>query len=352
MNNGATGLTEQLSAFISSYPRGRIPLTALREHAIHTDPTFVSDPAARQRLHSSLTELQNRLEISWPKTRTGFDTRALPELPRWVARQPDKKAPTPAPPPRVWPSVLERAARIATRADERELLTAIATWMASNPNPAVVPMRERSLDITGDEKRLDRLRTTRLFSTGALTLDMLSCAPPLLPFASTHIAGHGPTQTLVAENSATYQSLTQTLQTLPETARSDTHIVWGAGRQFPISAEQILMLDPAPVSCHYFGDIDLAGLQIALDADTTIFRVTGTHLLPASRLYRAALTFGTPRPDPSNKSSANAEHERLLHWMPDAIRADVAELLRTRTRIPQESVGLTLLLSHPDLIEL
>ncbi|BEH02491.1 hypothetical protein brsh051_17720 [Brooklawnia propionicigenes] len=350
MSHGRTDLTEQLSAFIGSYPRMRVPLAALREHAIQNDPAFVSDPSARQRLHSSLTELQDRLEISWPKGRTGLDTRALPELPRWVARVAAERTPDRAPiRPRVWPSVLEPAARVATRPDEQDLLTAIASWMAANPTPVVVPMQERSLEITGDEKRFDKLRSTRLFTTGALTLDLLACAPALLPFASTHVDGAGPTQLLVAENSATYQSLTQALFTLPTSTRPDTHVVWGAGRQFPISAEHVLLLDPAPASFLYFGDLDVAGLQIACDADATIHRVTGGHLIPATSLYRAALEYGVPRPDPSNKATP-AHHAQLLAWVSAELQDGVEKLLRTRTRIPQESVGLTLLLRCPELL--
>ncbi len=350
MSHGRIDLTQQLSAFISSYPHKRVPQTALREHAIENDPTFVSDPSARQRLHSTLIELQDRLEISWPKSRAGFDTRAIPELPRWVVRIAANRVPDRPPTcPRVWPSALESAARIATRADERDLLTAIASWMSTNPTPVVAPLQERSLEIMGDEKRFDKLRSTRLFATGALTFEMLACAPALLPFASTHVRGTGPTRLLVAENSATYQSLTQALLALPERNRPDTHVAWGAGRQFPIAAEHVLMLEPTPNSYLYFGDLDLAGLQIACDADTTIVRVTGKRLLPAASLYEAVLRYGTTRPDPSNKAATIPELTRLLGWLPAHLRIDAEILIQSRNRIPQETVGLAVLLQHPEL---
>ena len=38
-----------------------------------------------------------------------------------------------------------------------------------------IPIKERSLEIFGDEKRLDALRTTILFSEGRLTLEQLCC---------------------------------------------------------------------------------------------------------------------------------------------------------------------------------
>jgi hypothetical protein len=52
-----------------------------------------------------------------------------------------------------------------------------------------VPMRERSLELFGDEKRLDRLATTRVFASGALTLDLLRCHSVSIPFASQWVPG-------------------------------------------------------------------------------------------------------------------------------------------------------------------
>jgi hypothetical protein len=58
--------------------------------------------------------------------------------------------------------------------------------------PVRVPAEERSAELFDDEKALDRYRKTRLFTSGALTLDLLACYDPPLPFVSQHVPGSGP----------------------------------------------------------------------------------------------------------------------------------------------------------------
>jgi len=49
-----------------------------------------------------------------------------------------------------------------------------------------VPHRERSVQLFGNEKRLDALLRTKLFTSGALTLALLRCYAAPLPLTAQH----------------------------------------------------------------------------------------------------------------------------------------------------------------------
>ena len=48
-------------------------------------------------------------------------------------------------------------------------------WLYVSRDELVVPARERSLEVFGDEKALDRLAGAALFGPGRLTLALLRC---------------------------------------------------------------------------------------------------------------------------------------------------------------------------------
>jgi len=185
----------------------------------------------------------------------------------------------------VWPHALEEAGRLATREDEYMVLERIAAWLRDDPRPVEVPVQERSLELFGDEKALDRYAKTRLFTSGALSLELLACYQPPLPFASQHIPGRGRTALLVVENLATYTSFITALRRLPERERPDLHIAWGHGREFNRSVRSVPLLVPAPARLYYFGDLDVAGIDTAVKAAAESAILGLPPLLPALGCY-------------------------------------------------------------------
>lgn len=167
-------------------------------------------------------------------SRSGWDATIEPPLPVRVTRV-DHEAGGPAvrPAPRVWPSALEAAGRIASRPDEHALLERVAGWLRDNPAPVRVPVGERSAELFGDEKALDRYRKTKLFTSGALTQDLLACYDPPLPFASQHVPGNDPVILLIAENLATYTSFLTAARTLDARTRPDLHVAWVSEARSP-----------------------------------------------------------------------------------------------------------------------
>ncbi len=325
--------------------------TAAQEH----DLSLVGDPAARARFRQAIDELVSASLVALPSaaSRSGWDAIVEPPLPVWVTRV-DHKAGEPAvrPAPRVWPSVLEAAGRVASRLDEHVLLESVAGWLRDNPAPVRVPARERSAELFGDEKALDRYRKTRLFTSGALTLDLLACYDPPLPFASQHVPGDGPVVLLVAENLATYTSFLSAARALDAATRPDLHVAWGIGGTFEQSVLSTPLLHPSPRHVRYFGDLDLAGLRIAASAARQAAEANLPPVLPAATCYRFLLDGPRRwrRPDDSNRVD-RPDYGDACAWLPMALRPQAEELLASGQKIAQEHLGLQVLLSEPTLIE-
>jgi hypothetical protein len=165
---------------------------------------------------------------------------------------------------------------------------------------------------------------------------------------SQHVPGAGPTRLLVAENNATFRSLLTVGRELDPGVRPDLHIGWGCGNQFPVSIAAVTLLDPAPTALYYVGDLDVAGLRIAVNAAATATTHRLPPLRPAVALYDWLLTNGAPRADRSYLGIV--DHTALLDWMPADLRDPTARLLQERQRIPQETLGLRALRADPPLL--
>jgi hypothetical protein len=337
-----------IRAYLTDQPNNRVPVEGLLRHVTTADPTLVGDPTARTQLASALGRLAEAGTLMLPKARSGWDHRTRPPLPLWIGKPATRHPLRATPVQRVWPQSLEAAAAIATRPDEHELLDKIATWLRNNPNTQPVPMEERSLEILDDEKALAIETTKRLFTTGALTLDLIACYPTPIPFPSQHVPGAGPTRLLVAENNATFHSLLTAARELDPGTRPDLHIGWGCGNQFPTSISAVTLLDPIPIALYYVGDLDAAGLRIALGAATAAIAHRLPALRPAVALYAWLLAHGTPRPDRSNLGIS--QPDLLLTWLPGELHEPAHRLLHDRQRIPQETLGLRILRSDPTLL--
>ncbi|MGI8336749.1 hypothetical protein ACRYCC_42980 [Actinomadura scrupuli] len=345
-------LAAGLAQLVAEFKGKRIPVEELFNRASQFDPALVGDAEGPARFRSALDELQDAGHLTLPaaRSRTGWDTRTIPAIPVWVLRVEALPPPRPQLTRRVWPPALEAAGAIATRPNEQDILHRIATWMREDPSPEFVPVQERSLELFDDEKAVDGYLKTRLFTSRALTLDLLACFIPPLPFVSQHVPGTGPTRLLVLENRATYTSFLTALRDLPQDRRPDLHLGWGHGNGFCQSILSIPMLEPAPTAAHYFGDLDLAGLLTAVNAAAQANTAGLPPLRPAASCYRYLLD-GPSRWNSNDDSNTRAgtDYEAACRWLPVALRQQGRELLLARRRIPQERLGLRALRQHPYL---
>lgn len=220
-------------------------------------------------------------------------------------------------------------------------LEKINSWLFHDSDHLIVPLRERSLEIFDDEKKLDALVLTTVFGGRRLSLDTLR-ARRAIPRLYTEQVGSG-NVLLVVENSDTFDSLTRALQQAPGRVGL---VGWGAGGGFEASVLSIAHLEPRINEIRYFGDLDHAGLRIPTNADRLAQTQALAAVQPAVALYEALLRQGRPRPGQRAISATTGAD--IVSWLDPAHQSEAAALLQAGKRMAQEAIGLKYLLSHDD----
>lgn len=304
------------------------------------------DADARPRLAELLDALAAEGSVALPRTRSGWDGTAQPPLPRWLRIVPANAAPTDRPDHRTipWPPELAFVSRL-DRVPLLDDLLAIQRFLGRGGRErSLVPHRERSLQIFGDEKRLDELRRTSLFRTGKLSLELLRChdvAPPLVWEASAEpAAGRA---ILVIENLHTYDSFRRYNGRCGRYAA----VAYGHGHEFMKTCLDLPRLTEriGAEAVEYFGDLDGAGLQIPHHARQVLRDVSADlALAPATTWYEALLGFAD-RAVPAKGGAATGLE--CLDFLPARLRPAAEPLLRRGLRLPQELIGTEFLTRHP-----
>jgi hypothetical protein len=313
----------------------RIPLSELRLLWSAAAPRLVGDRLQTTALAAALNALRERGVVQLPAR--AWDTSTSPPLPRSVtvplARQADRRHPWTRFP---WCSELGWVASLTTLSDARfNDLVAINTWLAQNrgDRTPVLPMRYRSAQVFGDEKRLETMARTALFGPGRLSMELLAYQRIPPPLAAAKV-GSGP-DVLVVENSDPYWTAIETLRT------DATHpvglVVWGAGKSFPAQIPT-LNVDvaghgPAKGTVWYWGDLDPDGLAIAVEAANVATIVGGPPIRPAAQLWAAMA-------DLPVQSAGSVEWPAAVgqHWLGPELSNRLDIVRRARGRVAQESV--------------
>ncbi|GAY07793.1 Wadjet anti-phage system protein JetD domain-containing protein [Pseudonocardia sp. N23] len=341
-------LAARLADVVGAARTGRITLDVLHAAAHKADTSLAGADDARTRLRAVCEELAEAGVVRLPRVGgTGWETLPRPALPRFVTRV-GRPGLVPDPPDvqpataTAWhaelrwvPAFLRDEYPTPT---ERTLLDGVQELLAAGGADDVVPVQERSLRLTGDEKALGRMLRGRLFRDGRLTPDLLGIRRARWHPTTRHV-GDGPI-TLVVENVATWESLADAL---PDDGTVG-QVVWGMGNQLGVVLEALAEEPPEQLS--YFGDLDAGGLEIARRGEMTA-EALGLPALNPSTLYAWLLDEGEPQP----ARPFLGDVAELTAWLPDGLRGAAADLLRSDTRLAQEWIGREQL-SETDLRDL
>ena len=314
----------------------RIALRELRASYLRAHPEALDALDPRRLLLDALRALEREGIADLPKR--GWDTSGFPALPRTATLR-DAAPQQHARAPHAWLPALAFAAderHPVRRAD----LQAINAFLVSvrGRESVPVPTRERSLQVFGDEKRLDDLRKgERALFEGRITLDDLGCYPvaPPLPHELTPTRAPG-RPILVLENNHSYDSFCDGTGRRQSTRRSPN----GGGNAFRQGAGNLDdLIDRAQATgTMYLGDLDPAGVRILIGANRRRQADGQPTLQPHRGLYRWLLAHGRPRP------LEKAPTDELVRSLRDAFTADLANALNALwsggQRIPQESFGV------------
>ena len=317
--------------------RRKLDCTAVWRAFRSAHPVEATSGEARERLAGRLTELaaEDRLVLPAPNG-SGWDRSARPPLPEWVRLPAPPLPPVELDPLSVpWAPELGFVPSLGRIDRPADLLALQRFFTHGGRTRPIVPMRERSVQLFGDEKRLERLLHTPLFGEGRLDAAKLRCFPMAPPL----VYEEGPPGSrgrpvLVLENHHTWWSFCQWNARVGEYAA----VVYGAGGGFgrdavAFVAERCRALG-AP-HADYFGDLDRDGLVIPWRAANSFAPAHGLRIRPDARWYRLLLR----RADDVALPTGDALSEEGLEWLPDSLAAEVRAHFQAGRRIPQELVG-------------
>lgn len=329
-------LAAAMASAITDSRTRRVPLGVLWTAAAATDRSGAVAVTWRARIAAAIDELAAAGLIDLPTTK--WDRSTDPPLPSYVMRVAAVAVPPAVRAEIVWHAQLGWAAQLDAAGllnpADRRALAGINAWLRRR-GETVVPQRERSLDIFGDEKVLDGLVFGPLFGTTRLTHEMLRCEP-CWPPVQQEILGGGPW--LVVENWTTFK----TLAGYARRSAWDGRLIWGAGNQAGTRLESLAASgEKAARGIWYFGDVDTPGLGIARMADDRAFRAGLGPVRPATALYDLCLAAGSARP--GRKSLPEALSRWILDWMGQPLGSRLVAVLERKEMIVQETVGVELL---------
>lgn len=331
---------QRLATKLAAWPRQRVQLHELWRLLDQVDPATRMEAGRRRILLGLITELAASEVVRLPAARS-HDHSENPPLPTFLIVKRETAAP-PALKPMIWHPSLAWVPRAGLTRAQEETMGQVNNWLHESREQLMVPSRERSLEVFGDEKALDRLVGSVLFGPGRLTLELLRCrrVPPRLHCEP---AGSGDLL-LVVENSDTFDSILTTLR-----GRDDHRVglvAWGAGGGFEASVLSIALIDHQIAEIRYFGDLDERGLRIPANASLVAQAAGLMPVLPAAGLYEALLRQGVRQG--GQRCVPPEAADKLASWLDPSLCGSVTNLLTEGMRMAQEAVGLSYLTSHDD----
>ncbi len=200
----------------------------------------------------------------------------------------------------------------------------------------IVPIKERSLEIFGDEKRLDALLPSALFRPERLRLERdLRCETIGEPLPwKRGPAGSAARPLIVVENAATWHSYCR----WNGERGLFSAVVYGCGNRFVDGARYLADLFAelgGPRRVLYFGDLDPRGLEIPQEASSKIQPHGLPSIEPHLWSYRQlfALAEGHAQPWDGEPPSPG-----LCDWLGE-LAEPARQLLAAKLRLAQEHVG-------------
>lgn len=315
--------------------KARLELDAVRKAFQQVHPEIATAPSARGKLRQLLDTLQLDERLELPKGKKLWDASALPSLPSWVqlpresvsAAKPDLRAIP-------WCPELRFLATTRVFVPLADLLKLQEFFARGGRERPLVPIKERSLDIFGDEKRLDQLaRSSALFGDGRLTPETLRCfiVPEPLPWTAGSDAS-GPL--LVIENAATWHSYCR----WNAERKLFSAVVYGCGNRFVDGVRYIGDIFNELGGAHrvlYFGDLDPQGLLIPQEASNRSQAAGLPAIEPHLWSYRQLLKIGAGRGQPYD---GEAPPSTLCDWLCDCAEP-ARQLFAAHQRLAQEYIG-------------
>lgn len=353
-------------------PRRRMELREVLSAFMAANPELANLPQRNSLLLSQLMQHQEEGALTLPAAGS-WDRRLSPAMPLFVTlarpvratasrQEADAAHKAWAPELGFWPDL--RPSQIS---DARK----VSDWLLANTQTQLrVPLKERSLEIFGDEKRLDSLREGQTLFGGRLRLDTLRTfvVSPPLPYRVAQTTSRG---ILVVENHCSFWSFGE----WNAHAGRWRAVVYGAGNGFAGAADSLMQVcselglltssgsldspgtpsassptadlqPPSPLRLEYLGDLDPKGVRIPLDFNLSMTSRGRRDLcvVPLLSAYRGLLARGTRRERPDLKGHPLDAQA----WLGAELGAQLSAMWAAGHWIAQEALGFRQLVEQPE----
>lgn len=333
----------------------RVYRDGLMQVLVGLRPELATSPDRARRLAEVLEHLENQGVVRPSKGHSPFLGVDLPTSVQVVdgagsavrAENPARRYP--------WVAEMAWAAAGPRRApDEHERLVQLSEWIAANRGRSGVPVRERSLEVFGDDKTLGDV-LDRVLREHPETIEALAVERVHPPMAVQRVDGAAGREVLVVENHTTFHSAVAALgaHVAAGVRVRFGHVGYGAGGQLEAILPSLHDLEPSAIE--YFGDLDPDGLAFAAAGARSCRSEGLPELRPAVWLYTSLLDRGRPqtkRSKRTNRSPKGTETgpwpEDGLSWLGPTLAAQLQETLVGGQWLAQEWVGVEILTSDPE----
>lgn len=320
----------------------RIPLETLRKAWTSALAGMGPDGAlfmGRGPMAAALTSGEHAGYWVLPSTRGRcWDRSGIPALPHHIER--------PATAPRVirddawrhevWPGPLAWVPREALLTPQHvAVLRAVRAHLAAGTFDEPAPLKTRSLQVTGDEKRFGSLLSpTGLLRASRVPVEVWNLLPAPVPLPW-HRVDQNVTTGLIVENAAPYRLLQAILRPGGPVG------VLAAGNGSQVCDGVLGLAECGPITMWwYLGDLDAEGIAIAQLTAAAAAKAGGAAIAPLpggyAAMIEAAARLLAPGGWPDLKSTGRHAHASLLPWVPPGVRDAVEGLLAAGCRIPEE----------------
>ena len=327
-------MTAAFHSLLQQNARKRIPLDEVRRVFFAARPELVANPSRNTQLLEALRTLEQANLIRLPAPGNSWEKLGNPPLPNWIQLVSETPVADQEDPAGIaW--VPELGFWTELKSSTLDAAKAINTFLLRRRGAfRMVPIKERSLEIFGDEKRLDTMRTGDTLFSGRLSLSTIGAfqVQEPLPYRQSDAPGK---PLLVLENHNSFWSFGE----WNHTARRYSAVVFGSGNEFNTKSRGLalgqVLHEVDGIGAEYLGDLDPAGVSIPM-AFNRVMVSDGISVTPALDFYRWLLSNGRRRKRIDERDFVGT---LANDWLGTELGAGLSELWASGYWIPQEGLG-------------
>lgn len=327
--------TEKFLSRLRAAKRRRVDLAVVWDayHTVYGGD--VSGVDAREELRKVLEQLRDAGAVTLPSERgRGWDRNSSVVLPLWVTLAESEKPANhrewqtfPWHPALAW--VVELG---SLTADQEAFLKRLQEELVNGGLRERAPFKYRSLQLTGDEKRLDSLLNTQLFGPDRLSLELLNCDGLGLPLTYERV-GSEP-RMIIFENAG---SFLVARRVLAKASRAPYGLIaYGGGTQVLRCVDYLREIEGL-VGVDYVGDLDAKGIDIGVGFADRVASSSAVPVAPATAVHMAMIDAARELGRPGGWPTVSGHRTAALRrWISDQCASDVEQIISSGCRIPEE----------------